>query len=156
MIKNIFLDLDDTILDFHKAEKNALTKTLTKIGVAPKESILARYSELNLSQWKLLERGLLTREQVKIRRFKLLFDEIGIGFPAQKATEIYESFLGQGHYFTEGAPELLQSLFGRYRLYLASNGTANVQKGRMKSAGIEKYFDDIFVSQYIGFNKPDA
>lgn len=155
MIRNILLDLDDTILDFHQAEKIALTKTLEHLGIEPEEKILARYSVLNLEQWRLLEQGKLTRKEVKERRYKLLFDEIGADCCAASATKYYESLLGVGHYFIDGAEELLETLVKRYRLYLATNGTMEVQKSRIKSAGIEKYFDGIFISQEIGFDKPD-
>ena len=155
MIRNVLLDLDDTILDFHQAEKIALTKTLEHFGIEPEEKILARYSVLNLEQWRLLEQGKLTRKEVKERRYKLLFDEIGADCCAASATKYYENLLGVGHYFIDGAEELLKILSKDYRLYLASNGTAAVQKSRIKSAGIAKYFDDIFISQKIGFDKPD-
>jgi 2-haloacid dehalogenase len=45
-------------------------------------------------------------------------------------------------------------LFGKYRLFLASNGTASVQHGRMTSADLYPYFEQAFVSQEIGHNKP--
>lgn len=154
MLRNIFLDLDDTILDFRKAEKAALEKTLLKIGVEPTGGILSRYSEINLQQWKRLERGEIDRATVKTGRYRLLFEEYGIDFAANKATHIYEGFLGQGHFFLDGAQDMLESLYGRYRLYISSNGTYNVQKGRIKSADIAKYFDDIFISELIGANKP--
>ena len=47
MITTVLLDLDDTILDFHKAEKEALKKALQKVGVEPTEELLAGYSEIN-------------------------------------------------------------------------------------------------------------
>ena len=42
----------------------------------------------------------------------------------------------------------------KYRLYLASNGTARVQESRLKSAGIGPYFQQVFISQKLGANKP--
>ena len=154
MIKNIFFDLDDTIFDFHIAEKTALIKTLNFLGVEPKEETLARYSELNLMQWKLLEKGEITRTQVKVRRYQLLFDELGVDCSAAEAAAFYEKQLSIGHWFIEGAEELLQKTHNRYNLYIVSNGTAVVQHGRIKNSGIKKYFKDIFISQEIGFNKP--
>lgn len=61
-----------------------------------------------------------------------------------------------GHYFLPGALEALQSLSKKYKLYLASNGTARVQAGRLASANISHYFQEIFVSQQIGADKPDV
>lgn len=155
MIKTIFFDLDNTILDFSRAEKNALSKTLAQLGIEPEDRVLKRYSELNQAQWKLLEQGKLTRGEVKVRRYRLLFEEMGSEASPEEAAKIYESLLGIGHYFMEGAEELLESLLGNYGLYLVTNGTAVVQKGRIESAGLKKYFNDIFISEEIGFNKPD-
>ena len=39
-IEFLFLDLDDTILDFHKAEAIALSKTLHSLGLEPTEQVL--------------------------------------------------------------------------------------------------------------------
>ena len=154
MIKTVFLDLDDTIFDFHKAEAVALSGMLEEIGVTPTEERLARYSEINKLQWQRLERGEVTREEVLVERFRVFFREFGIERDANEARAIYEHRLGIGHYFIDGAEDLLNALFGKYDLYLASNGTARVQKGRIESSGIEKYFKEIFVSQNIGHNKP--
>jgi len=156
MIRNVLFDLDDTLLDFHRAEKIALTKTLLHLGIEPKEAVLSRYRELNLAQWKLLEQEVLTREEVKVRRYQLLFEEIGADCRAEDAAAYYEKHLGIGHYFIDGAEEVLRALSGSYRLYLVSNGTAVVQKGRIESADIAKYLEDIFISQEIGFDKPNA
>ena len=73
MIKNILFDLDDTILDFKKAEKIALFKTLEELGVTPDDEIAQKYSRYNISQWKRLELGEITRQEVKVNRYKLLF-----------------------------------------------------------------------------------
>lgn len=155
MIRNIFFDLDDTLLDFHLAERGALSKTLLYLGIEPKEEILTRYSEINLSQWKLLEKGQTTREKIKARRFQLLFSEKGIACNPDEAAEYYEECLSIGHYFITGAEEVLAAVSPHYRLFVASNGYARVQRSRMKSADITKYFSNIFISQEIGFNKPN-
>lgn len=156
MLQTVLLDLDDTLLDFTKAERVALSKTLLQLGLEPTDAILSRYHAINRSQWELLERGELTREQVLYRRFELLFDEHGIRCAAQDAKTLYEHFLGEGHYFIPHAPETLQLLSERYHLYLMTNGTASIQRRRLQSAGIIPYFDGIFISQEVGFNKPDT
>lgn len=154
MVTTLLFDLDNTLLDFNRAEKATISKTLTHFGITPDDSTLKRYSELNLKQWKLLELGKLTRAEVKIRRFELLFKEKNFDVSAAEAAKLYETLLAQGHYFMEGAEELLETLYGDYRLYLVTNGTLSVQKGRLKSSGIRRYFKDIFISEEIGYNKP--
>ncbi|MBO5907894.1 MAG: YjjG family noncanonical pyrimidine nucleotidase [Clostridia bacterium] len=155
MIKTLLLDLDDTILDFHAAERVALSSALSELGIEPTERLLSRYKEINRSCWERLERGELTREQVLTLRFKLLFDEFGYTVSPCEVQSLYEYKLSLEHQFMQGAPEMLDSLYGKYKLYIASNGTASVQDRRIADTGIAKYFDGIFISQRIGANKPE-
>ncbi len=155
MIEFLFLDLDDTILDFHKAERLAISKTISQMGVEPSEAVLARYHLINKAHWEALERHDMTREQVLVGRFRVLFGELGVQVDAERCAKIYEDNLCQGHWFLPGAQEAVQRLSEKYKLYLASNGTARVQEGRLESADIGKYFQEIFISQAVGFNKPD-
>lgn len=150
----VLLDVDDTLLDFHKAEAAALTRTLTEMGLEPRPELINLYSQINARQWELLEEGLLTREQVLVRRFDIFFSQLGIKHSGAEAKELYEHYLSIGHYFMDGAPELLEALKGKYELYIVSNGTASVQASRIESAGIASYFRRIFISEEIGFNKP--
>ncbi len=154
MIKHVFIDLDDTIFDFHKAEAIALTGMLSEFGIKPDESVKERYSQINKSQWELLEKKLKTREEILTDRFTIFFSETGADIDAKSAREIYENLLGNGHFFIDGAESLLDTLYGKYRLYLASNGTEAVQTRRIALSGIEKYFEKIFISQAIGYDKP--
>jgi len=154
MIEFLFLDLDDTILDFHKAEKLAIAKTIRDFGVEATEKVLHRYHVINKAHWEKLERGELTRDQVLVQRFAVLFQELGVAADAQACARAYEKNLSIGHYFLPGAEEAVDRLSRKYRLFLASNGTASVQKGRMTSANLYRFFEKVFVSQEIGFNKP--
>ena len=154
MIEFLFLDLDDTILDFHKAERIALSKTIKEFGVEPTEAVLNRYHAINKWHWEQLEQGKLTRPEVLVNRFAMLFQEMGIAVDAPVCAKAYETNLSIGHYFLPGAEEAVDRLSKKYRLFLASNGTAVVQKGRMTSANLYRFFEKVFVSQEIGHNKP--
>ena len=154
MYEFLFLDLDDTILDFHKAERIAISKTITEFGVEPTEDILNLYHRINKAHWEMLERGELTRAEVLVNRFGVLFSQLGSQVDAPKCAKVYERNLSIGHYFLPGAEEAVEYLSKRYRLFLASNGTAVVQKGRMTSANLYRFFEKVFVSQEIGYNKP--
>lgn len=156
MIKNIFFDLDETILDFTKAERVALKNTLEHFGAPSVDAVLERYHVINIEHWKRLEKGELTREQVKMGRYEQLFSELGLEkIDAGAVTRYYEGRLAIGHYFIDGARETLNSLFGSYRLFLVTNGSRKVQESRLKSARIEGFFDGVFISEVIGYDKPD-
>ena len=154
MIEFLFLDLDDTILDFHKAERIAISKTIREFGVEPTEEILDLYHGINKWHWEQLELGKLTREEVLVNRFGVLFERLGREVDAPECAKAYETNLSRGHWFLPGAEEAVDRLSKKYRLFLASNGTASVQKGRMTSANLYRFFETVFVSQEIGHNKP--
>lgn len=154
MIEFLFLDLDETILDFHKAEHIALEKTFQACDVEFSQKIAERYKHINIRYWKMLERGEVDRQQVKLGRFDELFRELGLECDPGYISELYEKNLAIGHYFIPGAAEAVASLSKSYRLFLASNGTASVQAGRLTSAGLYPFFEQCFVSEEIGFNKP--
>ena len=155
MFRTILMDLDDTLLDFGAAEHAAISKTFRQVGLEPTEKLLERYREINLSQWEAYERGEITRDTVLIRRFELLFRELESSLDAQSTEDIYRGYLGIGHYFVEGAVELLEYLAPKYDLYLASNGVAETQYSRLESAGIGHYFKEIFISETTGHHKPE-
>ena len=154
MYEFLFLDLDDTILDFQKAEHIALSKTLESFGLTPTEEVLKRYNQINRAHWEALERKEMTRAQVLLGRFQMLFREFQLNVDPEKVARIYERNLGIGHWFLPGAEEAVERLSKKYKLYLASNGTASVQKGRMTSANLYRFFEKVYVSQEIGANKP--
>jgi len=154
MDKILLIDLDDTILDFHMQEYMAIRKTLSDAGIEPTEAVCTRYSQINDLHWKRLEKGEITRDQVLHGRFRMLFEELGIAESSEKTALAYMENLSEGHYFLPGAKEAVASLSKKYRLFLVSNGTASVQEKRLQSAGLNPYFEGVFISQNVGVNKP--
>ena len=100
----ILFDLDDTILDFHKSEKAAITETMSQLGAPVSEQNIALYSKINDSMWKKLERGELTRAQVLLNRFEEFFGAIGIECSPLSAKKLYEHYLSEQCFFIDGDP----------------------------------------------------
>ena len=154
MIDTVLLDLDDTILDFHKSEAFALKKTLEELGIEPLSSTIERYSEINDAQWKLLELGKITREQVLTGRFEILFKELGVNQSGDKAWQLYENNLSNCYFIIDGTIDVLEKLKNKYRLFIVSNGTASVQDKRIAGADISKYFE-FFNGCFEKMNNPN-
>ena len=156
MIKTILIDLDDTIFDFQAAEHTALHTTLLAMGVTPTPTLLTKYSAINAAQWRLLEQGKLTREQVLTRRFVLLFNACNIFADVQAVAKQYEQNLEKMHFFLPGAKNALHTLAQTYRLFLVTNGSCAVQRRRLRDAKIDTLFTALFISEEIGAEKPSA
>lgn len=154
MFKTILFDLDETIFDFKKSEAAAVANALKQIGVTPNEKIVKRYSEINESLWKKLEKGEISRHEVLTKRFEILFDELSVDFDSSEMKKIYEKNLSQTGHLIDGAVDLLEKIYQKYNLYIVSNGTLSVQLGRIKCSKIGKYFKELFISEVIGSVKP--
>ena len=155
MVRAIIFDLDDTLLDFVGAERLAIAKTLDTLGIPYTDTTLDRYHEINKACWGMLERGEITRDELLTHRFSLLYSEMGADGDPVKTKAIYEGLLAEGHNIIPGAVDLLDSLKDKYTLILASNGSTAIQESRIAKSGIGRFFSGIFISESIGFKKPD-
>ena len=103
----------------------------------------------------MLEKKEITREKLAWHRFYELFETLGANGDPYKTSELYWDNLAAGHYFLPGAEEAIKALSEKYKLYMVTNGTARVQHSRIASAGLAKCFEEIFISQEIGADKPE-
>ena len=150
----ILIDLDETIFDFKMAEHMALGRTIRAFGLEPTEEVIGRYKQINRRLWAQLELGEVTHRQVLEDRFGNLFASYGLEVDKAACSRAYGDGLSEKHYWLPGAEEALRKLQGKYRLFIASNGTASVQRKRMDSADLYRLFEDIFISQELGAEKP--
>ena len=148
-------DADNTLLDFTRAEHDALCACLAARGLPHDDDTVSVYSAINDGHWKRLEKGLTTRDRLKTERFGDFFSTIGYnGDPAVMARD-YESTLGQQTALLDGALELIQALHGKCELYIVTNGITAVQKSRLGGCALAPYFDRCFISEEMGCAKPE-
>ena len=153
----ILFDADDTLLDYKKAERNALIKVLEWCGITATKEIADRYSQINSGLWREFENGKITKEDIRKERFVRLFAEFGFtDTPAIKQiNDEYLKFLGEGSSLIDGAFELCGKLKEEgYDLYIITNGFAPIQKKRLRESGIADFFTDVIVSETVGSQKP--
>ena len=152
----LFLDLDNTLLDFSKSEEWAITKTLEEFGL-PSDSETARlYSEINNSYWKRFEKGEIPKNAIFEGRFKTLLSVLKREGNTKSISEFYCKCLSNTYFKVEGADEVLKYLKNKgYKLYATTNGFAFTQKNRIEKSGLKKYFDDVFISEDLNAQKPE-
>lgn len=154
MVKFVLLDLDDTIFDFNVVERQSILKTFEEIGLPATVENAVKYHEYNKACWKAFERGEMAKEDVLVKRFDMLFKDVGFEYDTAATRDVYEKYLGSCYHFIDGAVEMLESLYKRYDLYVVTNGVAKVQYNRLKISGVEGYFKGVFISEEIGYPKP--
>lgn len=162
----VWLDLDDTLIDFKANSKVALRLTynhfaLNRFFYTPDNWIDA-YETHNSHLWRLYAMGKITREFLRMDRF---FHPLTIaGMSDAEATELslkmdsaYLDYLAKQTRLIPGAIDLLQRLKNvGLTIGILSNGFADVQFRKIHNCGLEPFIDITVLSDDIGVNKPDV
>ena len=155
--KFILFDLDHTLLDFDTAEDVALTQLLKEEGVEDIQTYKDYYVPMNKLLWKDLELKKITKKELVNTRFAKMFAHFGIEKDGVYLAERYQFHLAQQGQVFSGAMELLDNLIDRgYELYAATNGITAIQTGRLAQSGLAPYFNQVFISEQLQTQKPDA
>ena len=154
--KVILWDIDNTLLDFHKAEAVAIRALFAKHGLGIcTDEMLADYSGINRTYWQRLERGELSKPEVLVGRFQEFFGKYGLNTNCAAAfNDDYQLALGDNIHFFPGAWETVTALKGKILQYAVTNGTAIAQHRKLQNSGLGEIFDEVFISDEIGFEKP--
>lgn len=156
MYKYLLFDLDETLLDFKKAEAEAITSVFKKHGINSDEETVKMYSAINNSCWKRFEKGEITRDEIYTERFNILGERLEISFNVEKVSECYFATLSKcGPIFPE-AFDLLDKLRKKgYVMAAVTNGALVSQTGRIVVSGIAGFFNGgIYISEVVGYKKP--
>ncbi|TCI21372.1 YjjG family noncanonical pyrimidine nucleotidase [Exiguobacterium sp. SL-9] len=150
----ILFDVDDTLLDFKQSEHVALKQLLAAHNVRMTDELKQQYVTINNGLWRAFERGEVGREDVLMGRHTQLFDTLGITIDAHEVEQRYRDHLHAGVHIIDGALELVQTLSEQYPLYIVTNGVTETQFKRLEASGLLPYFQDVFVSDATGSQKP--
>lgn len=155
MIRAVFLDIDDTILSFSGYVKQTMKSGFSKFRLKPySEEMFPVFEKTNDELWRSLERGEITLAQLKAVRWNRIFAALGISFDGPVFERYFRDQLFSSAIPEPGAMDLLRYLKGRYALYAASNGPYLQQMNRLKAGGMDGFFDDVFISEKVGVQKP--
>ena len=155
--KFLLFDLDHTLLDFDAAEDVALSQLLNEEGVEDIKAYKNYYVPMNKALWKDLEQKKITKQELVNTRFAKLFAHFGIEKDGAYLAERYQFFLSKQGQIFPGVEDLLKKLIHQgFELYAATNGITFIQTGRLEQSGIAPYFKEIFISEQLHTQKPDA
>ena len=153
----LLFDLDHTLLDFDVAEDVALSHLLKEEGVKDIKAYKDYYVPMNKTLWKDLELKKITKQELVNTRFSRLFAHFGIEKDGAYLAERYQFFLSKQGQIFPGVEDLLKKLIHQgYELYAATNGITYIQTGRLEQSGISPFFKEIFISEQLHTQKPDA
>ena len=153
-IRAVFLDVDDTLLDFEKCAKTAMYRAADMLGIRLPEHTEQRFHEINDMLWGKLQQGQITMEKLHSSRWEMIFADMGVEADGEAFDRMFSACLFDTAEPVDGAYRLLEKLYGRVRMFITSNAAYEEQRNRLGKAGMLQYFEKLFVSDRIGFPKP--
>lgn len=153
MVKTIFIDVDNTLLDFNECAKWSMEKALADHGIFYPD-IFGVFKKINDLLWLEIEKGGLTREGLYKKRWNMVFESAGIKLNGVEFEREFLHYLEESAKPVQGAYEALEYLSGKYTVCVASNAPQSQQEKRLKKAGMLKFLHKVFTSEQIGYPKP--
>jgi len=149
------LDADDTLFDFGMVETNALKIMFERHGLPYSDEVRLTYRGINEKVWEGYEKGEITKTELQPLRFKRLFDAIGAGLDPQAFNDDYLYELGKGSFLLDGALEICAEIAeSGKQIFIITNGILTTQRARIEHSAIRRYISDYFVSEFVGYKKP--
>jgi YjjG family noncanonical pyrimidine nucleotidase len=152
----IFLDADETLLDYAAAERAAFMLSMRSFGLPEDETTYALYRKHNAEVWSELELGSIDPDTLKVERFRRMLDALGRnGVPLRELSACYIDMLSRQAQLLPGAEEAVHTLARHVPLALITNGLSLVQRRRFAATPCIALFRCVVISEEVGIAKPD-
>lgn len=154
MIKAVLIDIDNTLLDFHKSANKAIHCCFSKCTLPFTDNVISTFHEVNDALWLQIEKKEITKQEMYGVRWTNIFKALGITYDGVEFEQLFRSTLSTIAEPVDNAREMLEYLYKKYPLYAASNSSYEHQHKRMTQADMLKYIQKMFVSERVGTLKP--
>ena len=159
---HLFFDLDHTLWDTDANAKKSLEEMfvlfeLQKHGVKDDTEFIDKYLAINNRLWTDYSLGKIEKDFLRNGRFELtlkLFDITNADLVASMSDYFVER-TPMNKALMPFAEKLLHHIKPNYKLYIITNGFKEAQHRKLKSSDIAHFFEDVFISEEVGFHKPN-
>lgn len=158
MKHRIFLfDLDDTLLDFRASEQRSFATTMHSLGLTVGlDGVFTQYQAINTALWRQFEAGTVSKDFLKVERFRKTFAASGLDLDPDEASRLYLDSLSHTVVLIDGAVALCRTLAGIGEIGIITNGVEHIQQQRIASSGLREHISFVATSEACGFAKPDV
>ena len=157
----LFIDLDDTLYDFSSNSLNVYREVYALMGYDrwfnDFDHYYTLYWQRNRELWALYGDNKITKDQLNAERYTYPLLKVGVPDAEVVGARFWDEAMKRlplGALLMPHAREVLEYLRPRYKMYILSNGFSELQARKMRSGGIDHYFDGVVLSEDIGVNKP--
>lgn len=159
--EHIFFDLDHTLWDF----SSNCAETLQELYAMHRlenldillEDFIVTYRRINDKMWDDFHHGKATKEEIRNERFNRTFEALNLtrsDVPEGIDQQFVEICPTKSNVFPHTI-DVLEYLSKRYEMHILTNGFSESQYIKVKSAGLDPYFQHLIHSEMSGHLKPD-
>jgi 2-haloacid dehalogenase len=158
MKHTLFLfDLDDTLLDFKASEQLSFVRTLEALGMREGiDTLFPQYQAINIALWREFETGAVSKDFLKVERFRRTFAQNGLELDAASASHLYLESLSETVVLIDGARQVCEALSAIGEVGIITNGVEHIQTRRIASSGLKDHISFVSTSEACGYAKPDS
>ncbi|ALK98464.1 haloacid dehalogenase [Massilia sp. WF1] len=158
MKHTLFLfDLDDTLLDFKASERLSFVRTMQALGLHEGvDALFPHYQAINLGLWQEFEQGVVSKDFLKVERFRRTFARSALDLDAEAASHLYLESLSDTVVLIDGAKQVCEALCAVGEVGIITNGVEHIQQRRIASSGLREHISFISTSEACGHAKPDS
>ena len=158
MKHTLFLfDLDDTLLDFKASEQLSFVRTLEALGLREGiDTLFPQYQAINIALWREFELGTVSKDFLKVERFRRTFAQNGLDLDPSAASHLYLESLSETVVLIDGAKQVCEALADIGEVGIITNGVEHIQTRRIASSGLQEHISFVSTSEACGYAKPDS
>ena len=158
MKHRLFLfDLDDTLLDFRASEHLSFQHTMQALGLSTlPDGFFSQYQANNVALWRAFELGEVTKDFLKVERFRMTFLAHKLDLDPEQASDTYMASLANTVVLLDGARQVCAALAAVGEVGIITNGVEHIQNQRIASSGLQDYISFVATSEGSGHAKPDV
>lgn len=157
MYKHLFFDFDGTLWDIQANSRLTIYEIIDhfQLPIADRQAFFEAFNRFNHEVWYEYQTEQLSKERLRVARFERLFDVYDLAFtPIPDIAHYYIQHCPLQNQLIPGALELIEALHGKFKLHVLTNGFGEIQPLKLKSTGLDQYFDHLFTPKQSGYKKP--
>lgn len=146
----ILFDADETLFSFDAF--TGLQRVFTKYGIDFTLQDYQAYQNINQALWTEYQNNQITAQQLQNQRFDAWANKLQIS--SQELNHAFLTTMADICVPLEGTISLLNSLKGKAKLGIITNGFTEMQQARLEKTGLKNHFDLLVISEQVGIAKP--
>jgi YjjG family noncanonical pyrimidine nucleotidase len=156
-IQYIYFDLDDTLMDFTYASRNAFFHLMNYYQWPVTVDSFSIYQRENHRTWGEFEQNIISSQELRSLRFTRFLSAINWENHVNpyEVNETYIRFLIKETTLIQGALPLIQWFHNNIPMGILTNGLKEAQRPRLIKTDLISFFKDIIVSDEVGISKPN-